>query len=113
MTGFHAGHLLGCSLCHDRATLGAPLGTEIDDPVGGLDDIEVVLDDQDTVSLVHQPMQHVEQHPHVLEVQPGRGLVKDIEGPSGIALGELGGELDPLGFASRKRGRRLPEVEIA
>jgi hypothetical protein len=48
----------------------AALGAEVDDPVGRLDDVEVVLDDEHRVAAVDEPVQHVEQHAHVLEVRP-------------------------------------------
>ena len=40
---------------HDeRAAAAAALGAEVDDPVGGLDDVEVVLDHQHGVALVDE-----------------------------------------------------------
>ena len=54
-----------------------------------------------------------QQHQDVLEVEAGRRLVEDVERPAGGPLGELGGEFDPLRLAARKRGGRLPEVDIA
>src|SRR5204863_9909219 len=42
-----AGDLLGGAGGDDLAAGGAALGAEVDDPVGGLDDVEVVLDDQE------------------------------------------------------------------
>src|ERR1043166_8531700 len=91
-----AGHFFGGSFGDDRPALCAALRTEIDDPVRGLDHVEVVLDHQDAVALVDQAMQHLEQHANVFEMQPGGGLVEDVERASGVALGELGGELDAL-----------------
>jgi hypothetical protein len=38
------GHLFGSAFGDDAATGIAPFRTEIDDPVGGLDDVEVVFD---------------------------------------------------------------------
>src|SRR5690606_4754672 len=55
----------------DLAAARAPLGAEVDDPVGRLDDVEVVLDDDDRVAGVHQPPEHLEQPAHVLEVEAG------------------------------------------
>src|SRR5699024_8312362 len=50
--------LLGGAGREDRASAGAALGTEVDDPVGGADDIEVVLDDDHGVALVDEAAQH-------------------------------------------------------
>ena len=44
----------------------AALRAEIDDPVGRLDDIEMMLDHQDGVALVHQLVQYIEQPPYIL-----------------------------------------------
>src|ERR687897_202915 len=74
----------------------AALRTHVDQPVGGLDDVEVVLDDDDGVPLVDEPLEHLEQLLDVGEVQPGRRLVEDVEGPPRRDLAQLGGELDAL-----------------
>src|SRR5205823_13435988 len=92
---------------------GTPYGPEVDHPIGGLDHIEVVLDDHDRVPLVHQAMQHLEQQTHVFEVQAGGRLVQDVEGTTRVALGQLGGELDPLRLATGEGRRRLAEVDVA
>ena len=43
------------------AAAGAPFGAEVDDPVGGLDHVEVVLDDDDRVALRGEAVQHLQQ----------------------------------------------------
>ena len=50
--------VLGRALGDDAAAAGAALGAEVDDPVGGLDDVEVVLDHDHGVAVVAQPVQH-------------------------------------------------------
>src|SRR5947209_9259766 len=59
----------------DLAAAVAAFRAEIDDPVGGLDYFEVVLDHHHRVALVGELVQHVEQRLHVVKVQPGGGLV--------------------------------------
>ena len=66
----------------------AAVGAEVDDPVGGLDDVEVVLDDEHRVAAVHEAMEHFEEHAHVLEVQARRGFVEDVQRAARVALGE-------------------------
>ena len=88
-------------------------GTHVDDPVGGLDHVQVVLDDQDRVALVDERLQHPEQLVHVLEVQAGRRLVQHVDRAPGRALLQLRRELDPLGLAAGQGRRRLPEPDIA
>src|SRR5438067_5112696 len=55
------GDLLGGAGRDDMAAGIAALGAEVDDPVGGLDDFEIVLDDQHRVAGRDQRMQHFEQ----------------------------------------------------
>ena len=68
-------HLLGCAFGHDTAAPFAPLGSQVDDVVGRLDDIKVVFNDNDGIPLVDKLVQNVEQLPGILEVQAGRRLV--------------------------------------
>ena len=54
----------------------ATLGTEVHDPVGGADHVEVVLDHHQRVAGCRQLAQGAQQLGHVLEVQAGGGLVE-------------------------------------
>src|SRR5215467_9289630 len=72
---FVAGHLFGRARC-DNSPTGAPaLRTQIDYVIGRLDHVEVVLDHDDRVALVHELVEHVEQLSSVLEMQPGGRLI--------------------------------------
>ena len=82
-------HLLGGAGGDDAPAAVAALGAKIDDPVGGLDHVQVVLDDDDGVARVAQPVQHVEQQLDVVEMQAGGGLIEHIQRAAGVALGEL------------------------
>ena len=81
--------------------------------VGGLDDVEVVLDHDDGVAGIDQPVENTEQLRHVVEVQTGRRLVQDVERLAGRTLRELGRQLHALSLATGQRGRRLPELDVA
>src|SRR5712692_7482747 len=85
----HLGHLLGRAGGDDAATGGAALGAEVDDPVGGLDDLEVVLDDDYRVAGVDQRLQDVEQLADILEMEAGGWLVEDVEGAAGRPARQL------------------------
>ena len=87
--------------------------SEVDDPVGGLDDVEVVLDADDGVAEIHQAMQDVEQLPEVVKVQAGGGFVEDVERLAGRGLGEFGGELNALGFSTGEGRGGLAQGEVA
>src|SRR5207245_7667837 len=81
--------LFGRALGDDVAALVAALGTEVDDPVRGLDDVKVVLDDDDGVPLVDELVENLEQAAGVLEVQAGGRLVEDVDGAPGGAAAQL------------------------
>src|SRR6185437_6048675 len=97
----------------------AALRAEIDDPIGGADHIEVVLDDEQRVSRGEELAERGEELGDVLEMQAGGGLVEEEELAfvSGARehrarLGEMSRELQPLRLAARERGHRLPERHV-
>ena len=92
------------------AAAGAAFGAHVDHPVGGLDDVEVVLDHDDGVAGVAQLVQHLQQQLDVGEVQAGGRLVEDVQRAAGVALAELERQLDALRLAARQRGRALAEA---
>jgi hypothetical protein len=85
-----------------RAAAGAAFGAHVDHPVGGLDHVQVVLDDDDGVAGVAQLVQHLQQQLDVVEVQAGGGLVQDVERAAGVALAQLQRQLHALRFAARQ-----------
>ena len=97
----------------DAATAFAAFGAEVEDVVGVADDVEVVLDDDDGVAEVGEAVEDFEELADVVEVEAGGGLVEEIEGAAGLALGELAGELHALGFAAGEGGGGLAEVDVA
>src|SRR5467141_2064931 len=105
--------LLGRPFRHHATTQLPALGAQVDHPIGGLHHIEIVLDDDDRVALVHQPVQYFQQQPYVLEVQSGRRFVQDVQGPARVPFGELRRELHALGFAAREGRCRLSEVDVS
>src|SRR6266851_694809 len=46
-------------------------------------------------------------------MEAGGGLVEDVEGAAGLALGKLAGELDALGLAAGEGGGGLAELHVA
>ena len=67
------------ALRDDAPAAVAAFGPEIDDPVGFGHDVEVVLDHDDAVAGVDQPVQHVDQLLDVGHVQADRRLVEHVE----------------------------------
>src|SRR5215204_4546779 len=105
--------LFGGAAGDDAAAADAALGAEVYDVVGGLDHVEVVLDDDDRVAEGGEALEHVEQLVHVGEVEAGRRLVEDVDGAPRGALRQLAGELDALRLAAGQGGRRLAELDVA
>src|SRR6185436_18642627 len=105
--------LLGRPLGDDLPAAVAAFRTEVDHPVRGLDHIQVVFDDHNRVACVAQPVQHVQQHPDVVEVQAGGRLIQYVQRTAGVALGEFERELDALRRAAGQRDRALAELDIA
>jgi hypothetical protein len=60
----------GCAREDDPAAVVAGAGTEIDEPVGVGHDRLVVLDDDDRLARVDEPIEQAEQMRDVGEVQP-------------------------------------------
>ena len=106
-------HLFGGAGGDHPAARAASLGAEVDDIVGAFDQVEVVLDDNDGVAGIHQLLQHLDQPVDVSDVQPGGGLVQDIDRLAGRAAGQLVGQLDPLRLAARQGGGALPQGDVA
>ena len=105
----HRRQLLRRAGHHDIPTRFTGLGPQVDDPVGRLDHVEVVLDHDHRVAQVDQAIEHVEQLGDVVEVQAGRRLVEQVERLAGVGPGQLGRQLDALRFAAGERRGGLTE----
>src|SRR5439155_1168032 len=90
----------------------AALGPQVDHPVGALDDLEVVLDDDQRVAARHQAREAGEQLLDVGQVEPRGRLVEDEEGVRLALAAEPRGELHTLRLAAGEGGERLPEAEV-
>ncbi len=92
---------VGRALGDDVAAMDAGARPHIDEPVGGADRLLVVLDDDDRVAEVAQPLQGREQALVVALVQPDRRLVEHVE-HAGQARADLRGQPDALALAARQ-----------
>jgi AcrR family transcriptional regulator len=82
--------------------------------VGGLDDVEVMLDHQHGVAGVHQAVEAFQQAFDIRQVQPRGRLIEDVERVlRALQLRKLGGDLDALRFAAGERRGRLAERQVA
>ena len=96
----------------DVTTRIATLRPHVDNPVGRLDQIQVVLDHNYRVPLVNQFLDHIHQHADVLKMEARGGFIHNIDGIAGTDLGKLTGQFHPLGLAAADRCTRLADLQI-
>ena len=101
----------GRALGDDMPAMHAGARPHIDDPVGGADRLLVVLDDDDRVAEVAQPLQGREQAPVVALVQSDRRLVQHVEHP-GQPRADLRGQPDALALAARQCARSARQGQV-
>ena len=87
-------------MADDATTPRTTFGAEIDDPVGGLNEIEVVLDDDDRVPAVDQALQDSQQQVDIVEMEAGGRFIEDIEGFPRSPFAQFARKFDPLCFAT-------------
>src|SRR3569833_194134 len=73
----------------DFATAFPTFGAEVDQPIRCFDHVEVVLDHNDRVALIPQPVLDLEELSDIVEVQSRRWLVEDIERSAGRSFCKL------------------------
>ena len=96
---------------HDAATVLTGRGTDVDDPVGVRDGVEVVLDDDQRVAEVAQPNQRVDQPAVVALVQTDRRFVEHVQHADETGA-DLGGEPDALRLTAGQRARRPGQRQV-
>ena len=55
------------------------LGAQIDHPIRGLDDLQIVLDHDDGAPCFNETAKGGQEFADVIEMQPGRRLIEDIK----------------------------------
>src|SRR5262249_50869584 len=104
---------LGRPLGHELAASGAAFGPEVEDPVRALDHVEMVLYDEHRVAGVDETLQDAEKPPDIVEMEPGGGLVENVEDVPTQPGAELSGDLEALRLAARQGRGGLAQAEIA
>src|SRR6516225_11523858 len=98
MTGFDCSNSLRCSLCDDLTAEVSAFRTEINNPIRALDDLQVVFDHNQRISLVPKLEQNLQQLVNIGEMQTSSWLVQNVNCPAGRFLGQFRCQLYPLGF---------------
>jgi hypothetical protein len=91
-----------CCWCYSNhpAAIFPAAGTELDEVVGGGDDIRVMLDDEDGVTGVAEAEDGFQEFFDIAEVEAGSGFVEEVEGMGRFGFGNLQSELEALRFAA-------------
>ena len=100
------------ALRHDHAAAVTAFRAQVDDPVGALDHVQVVLDDT-TVFPCRPAAAARSAATDVVEVQAGGRFVQQIERLARIGAAQLVRQLDALRLAAGERGRRLAQDRVA
>lgn len=86
----------------DEAAAATTVGTEVEEVVHTLENIQIVLDDDHRVALIDKLLQNVEQYLDVFEVKAGRRLVKDVQRVAGRLSEQLRRQFHSLTLATGK-----------
>ncbi len=89
----------------------AGAGADIDHMIGDSDGVLVVLDDNDRVTDVSEPLEGFDQLGVVALVEADGGLIQDIEHADEPRT-DLAGQSNTLRLATGQRCRRSPEAEV-
>ena len=95
---------------HDATAVVTGARAEVDDPVGVRHHGLVVLDDDDGDARVDQAVEEAEKVLDVGKVEPGGGLVEDVD--AALAC-HVSGQLQALALAARQRREGLAETQVA
>src|SRR5215472_17414889 len=112
MAGLDLNNLLRSSLRDHCSAMGPAAGSKINDPVGAFDDFQVMLDHDQSVPLVAQLHQDLEQNMDIGEVEACRRFVQNVDGAAGGLLRQFCRELYSLGFAPGELRARLAYFQI-
>ena len=106
------GHLGRRAGGHDLPAVLARARADIDQVIGGADQLQVVLDHQHRVAQVAQPAQDVDQALRVARVQPDGRLVQHVQ-HARQPRAEQRRQPQALGLAGREGGRGALERQVA
>lgn len=79
----------------------ATLRPDVDDSISIGDDVKIMFDDDDTISLLDKRIEDIEELLDIREVESCCRFIEDVEGLPCRTFGEIKGELDTLCFTTR------------
>ena len=96
---------------YDFAAALAGAGAHVENAVRLQHDLRIVLDDDQRVARVAQPLHHADDPLHVARMQADGRLIQHEQGVDQRGS-QRGGQVDPLHFAARQRARLAIERQI-
>ena len=108
--GVARGDDFGRAFGDDFAAVGAGVGANLDQPVGGFEDVEIVFDDDDAVSVIDERLKDGEETFDVVAVQAGGGFVEEEQGSGGSVLQLSAGDCRCSDYELTRRWRRAAEA---
>ena len=79
VAGGMLGNILWSAANHNLTSLIATLRTEINNPVSTTNHIEIMLNNEDRISLIYKALHHIHQLMYVIEAESCGGLINEID----------------------------------
>src|SRR5690606_20833688 len=73
------GHLFGCPFCHYATACLSAFRSKVHNPVSRRNDIQIVLNNDDGVAKVDQPLQNAQQLADICKMEARGGFIKNID----------------------------------
>ena len=89
-------------LVDDLPALGARSRPHVDDPVSGIDDVDVVLYDDNAPASIDKPVEDLQEFFDLGKMKPGGRLIQDVQGALDTLPRQLSGEFDALSLPGGK-----------
>ena len=98
--------LLGCNVSRSArsdnlATASTALRTDVDEVVGNLYYIEVMLDDDGRIAAIDQLVDYAQQLANILKMETRRRLIQDVKRAARIGFRKFGREFYTLALTAR------------
>ena len=77
VAGRARGNVFGRAVRDDVTAFVTRVGPQVNDPIGALDDVEVVLDDEHRMAGINETLKSFQQNADVVEVQAGGRFVEE------------------------------------
>ena len=102
----------GRALIDKPTTLGASLGTQVDQPVGLPDDVGIVFNNNDRMAPVNQAVKDPHESTNIFKVKTGTGFIEYVKRSRTVPSPQFLRDLQALGLAPGQGCGTLAQTEI-